>query len=148
METHMKDRKIFPINLVRICIDVYQNAEISGRLYSKMQAEEIVFHNCSELLLKVDRIFDENGFPQAFQQKRTFKDRSACKGYSGRPTENMSDETISEQSGETATFDLVVETRCRTGWQGVLWKSDTTEGGRFGSEMELLKIIFSELEEE
>ncbi len=148
MEAQLKDRKIFPINLVRICIDVYQNAEISGRMYSKMQAEEIVFHSCSELLLKVDRMFDENGFPQAFQQKRTFKDRGTCKCYSGMPAEHMSDENIDKQCGETATFDLVVQTRCRTGWQGILWKTDATEGGRFGSEMELLKIIFSELEEE
>lgn len=146
MNDEMNRRNTYPVNIVRICIDQYENMDVSGRLYSKMCTEQIVFNSFNDFLLKTDRIFDENGFPQAFQQKRTFKNQNISHGYSGRPQTSVSDTCIEEQQGKIRTFDIVVQTRQKTGWQGVLRDELKKETGFFQSEIELLKLLEKALE--
>lgn len=141
MNDEMNRKNIYPVNTVRVCIDQYENMDIAGRLYSKMCAEQIAFNSFNDFLLKADRIFDENCFPQAFQQKRTFKNQNISHGYSGRPKTSMSDTYIEEQQGKVGTFDIIVQTRQKTGWQGVLRDALSKETGLFLSEMELLKML-------
>ena len=145
MENQGNERTLFPVNRVRICIDKYENLDVQGRLYFKMHRQEIRFWNCIELLLRIDHVFDEKCFPQAFQQKRTFGSHDICRGYTGRPKEMTSDAWVCAHRGELATFDVLVQTRCRTGWQGILWTMDSTEMVQFSSELELLKKITEEI---
>lgn len=134
-------KAVFPINSIRVCIDQYENMDLSGRIYSKMREGPIHFGSCSELLLKTDRLFDEECFPQAFQQKRTFREQEVCRGYRGKPKETITDDFILEQSGTYGTMDILVQTRCKTGWQGVIKSRELSEVFHFQSEMELLKKI-------
>ena len=53
----------------------------------------------------------------------------------------MSDTYIEEQQGKVGTFDIIVQTRQKTGWQGVLRDALSKETGLFLSEMELLKML-------
>ena len=134
-------RQRFPVNSVRICIDDYENADLEGRIYSRMQKEPLYFKSFGELLLKVDRLFDERGFPQAFQRRRTFGEPEMFGGYHGRPEPNLSDEVIQGQLGRLGTFELEVWTRCRSGWQGVLCSVNGSARFSFRSEMELLRKL-------
>lgn len=138
-------RAVFPVNNIRVCIDRYENMDMSGKIYSKMREGPIEFGSCNELLLRADRLFDEACFPQAFQQKRTFRTREVIRGYRGKPEVTMTDENIQKEFGKCGTFDIIVQTRCKTGWQGVLRSAVTQVTENFQSEMELLKQLVKEV---
>ena len=53
---------------------------------------------------------------------------------------------ILEQTGACDTFDVIVQTRQRTGWQGLLKNSDGAVVAEFQSEMELLKLIIEHVQ--
>lgn len=141
MTDNSRQKKHFPANALRICIDSCINGDLGGRAYSRLQAEPIVFISCSELLLKTDRMFDRKGYPQTFQQKRTFSGGEEQKGYCSNPVTEMESEQILEQDGKITTFDIVVQSRRKAGWQGFLRQKDESGSAAFESELELLRCI-------
>lgn len=150
----------YPENGVRICIDwVGEDAE--GRGYCKMGEVPLVFGNFAQLLLRLDRMFDSHGYPQAFQERRSFRQQSPLQSRPVNVPEevsaNLSDnlpqkapcrlpeklsrllkgDDIWQKHGKYCTVDLVVWSRRRTGWQGCV----SLEGGpsyEYRSELELL----------
>ena len=141
-------RNVFPANGIRICVDEYDEQELSGRIYSKLMSQPLMFRNCGELLLKADGMFDQKGYPQAFQCKRTFSGKKVNGSYCMRPLLFLSDSEIFYQKGKCGTFDVIVRTRRHAGWQGYMRNVSDTEGmTAFHSELELLrKLIFDQIE--
>ena len=141
-------RKAFPVNGIRICVDEYDEQDLSGRIYSKLLPHPLFFRNCGELLLKADSMFDETGYPQAFQCKRTFSEGKALGNYCVRPVLFLSDSDIFHQEGKRSTFDVIVRTRQHAGWQGCIRSvSDNEEMKEFRSELEMLrKLILDQIE--
>ena len=135
------------MNAVRVCIDQY-DADLQGRIYSRLSREPLFFGSCSKMLLETDRLFDEHGYPQNFQEKRSFA-LTEEKKYSSfaAPQPLLESEDILRQSGACGTFDVIVWSRRRAGWQGMLRHPDGMAAGDFRSEMELLDMICRELEE-
>lgn len=131
----------YPANAVRICVDECRDCDVQGRIYSKFLKEPLLFRNCGELLLKADYMFDKNGFPQTYQKRRCFGDRKE-EEHPVSPEEMVGDEVILEQSGSHSTFDVIVQSRKKSSWQGVLKTRDGTPDTQFRSEMELLKWIW------
>lgn len=137
------ENRVYPISAVRVCIDECGDG-IKGRIYSKMRETPLVFRNCSELLLRTDEFFDECGYPQRFQEKRSFR-RSEPTGYYARPQIRLSDSEVLKQKGECRTMDILVRSRRRSGWQGMVMAGDGKPNREFQSEMELLDIIKEEI---
>lgn len=135
----MKDNhKYFPANAFRICID-HIDGDISGRVYSPLIPESISFVSMSEVLVKMDELFDRFGYPQAFQDKRSFDSGRERKNlYRGRPKSAQETETILKQAGGQGTFDVIVRSRQNTSWQGTLYDTDGSALAHFDGEVELL----------
>lgn len=135
----MEDREQnFLANMFRVCIDSYQE-DISGRAYSPLCEEDISFVGIGELLLKMDRLFDYMGYPQAFQNKRSFEEAPEyMNAYRGIPQNVRGIDSILQQKGRHATYDISVESRRNTSWQGIIYNMDGTEQGEFSGEVELL----------
>lgn len=132
------NRRSYTVNTFRVCIDACRE-DISGRVYSPMCEGEVSFAGVGELLVKMDKLFDEVGFPQAFQDKRSFgtgQDRSNV--YRRIPKIKRNAEKIWDQTGKCRTFDIVVESRRNTSWQGSIFDPSGKECGKFNGEVELL----------
>ena len=137
----MKEYLKYPPNAIRICIDRIEE-EICGRVYTPLCAEELQFTGLQELLLRVDNLFDETGYPQAFTKKRTFhkieKEKQYCKG---RPQVFLPAQEIVKQQGSKKTFDVIVKSRRNSSWQGMLQDRNKDTVVEFGGELELLKAL-------
>lgn len=134
----------YPANAIRVCIDKCKDYDVQGRIYSKLISEPLQFRNCGEMLLKTDYMFDEKGFPQTYQKRRCFRDRKEEAHHSPRDV-IVDDEMILGQNGNFSTFDVIVQSRKRSSWQGVLKTGDGTSATEFRSEMELLNWIWREI---
>ena len=143
MEETKKDRT-YPINSIRVCVDSAAADEFQGRFYSRMNPDPIGFHDIGELIVLADKLFDKRGYPQTFQERRSFRGTAAGAGHYAAPEIFLTDEEIEAQSGAHGTFDILVESRRRAGWQGMLLGGDGSRH-EYQSEMELLKEIDAEL---
>lgn len=134
-------KRYYSVNMFRVCIDSYRE-DISGRVYSPMSVDEISFVGISQLLLKMDKLFDDVGYPQAFQNKRSFEEKTqAGNAYRGIPKAVRPVESILDKEGQCYTCDVVVESRRNTSWQGRICEADGTELGKFNGEVELLEQL-------
>lgn len=137
----MRERGNFPVSTIKICTDELKGTDRSGRAYCRLFEECIYFRNQAELLLKADKLFDEAGYPQAFQRSRSFG--------RARPRETIYiprlyfDETyLQQQEGKAATEYVIVHSRRQSGWQGTYIDSRGRPSD-FISEIELLKCMSS-----
>lgn len=140
----MEDQKrYYPVNMFRVCIDRYQE-DISGRVCSPVSEEDIPFSGIGELLVKMDKLFDDIGYPQAFQDKRSFEEeKSMGNVYRGIPEAVRDVRGILEQKGICCTYDISVESRRNTSWQGVIYDVAGGKREKFKGEVELLeKLMF------
>ena len=134
-------KKFYSANMFRVCIDAYKE-DISGRLYSPLSTEEITFGGVGELLLKMDKLFDKVGYPQAFQNKRSFDGaQDIGNAYRGIPKVLRTGEDIMAQVGEYSTYDVEVTSRRNTSWQGVIYTAEGVRKGEFNGEVELLALF-------
>ena len=134
-----EENRVYPVNAIRVCIDEC-DGDLKGRIYSKMCAKALMFENCGEMFLRADELFDECGYPQTFQEKRNFLEQKSPGRYA-RPQVRLNDEEIMKQSGRCRTVDIIVQSRRRAGWQGVIMGQDGMPSTRFQSELELLKCF-------
>ena len=146
MDTMTTEKKMFPTNMLRICVDQFTE-DVKGRVYSKLSEEPIVFENCCELLLKTDAMFDKCGYPQTFQEKRDFNGIKASSYYTP-PKACLSDETLGAQKGQIGTLDVFVRSRRNTSWQGLIKPENGGKVIEFCSDIEMLAGMKELLEKE
>lgn len=137
----VNSKGLYPVNMFRVCIDTHKE-DISGRVHSPICVEEIVFTGIGELLLKMDKLFDSIGYPQAFQNKRSFENREQLSNaYKGIPKAVREPEGILKQVGQCCTYDIAVVSRRNTSWQGIIYDVDGLEQGKFNCEVELMEKL-------
>lgn len=139
-----KKARIYPANSIRVCVDSDDEDAFRGKFYSKMNRGPVSFRDFGELIVLADKLFDKRGYPQTFQEKRSFRRTAAERVHYAAPEIFLSDEEILGQQGEQRTFDILVQSRRRAGWQGVLLGADGIMH-EYRSEMELLKEIDAEM---
>lgn len=137
------DKQIFPPNMIRLCIDGYED-DIRGRMYSKMNKAPIEFDNCCEMFLKADEMFERNGYPQSFCDSRNFitgtvKGHYDLRGIHGEPLTN--DEDLQKQEGQFCTLDVLIRSRRQASWQGIIKTVQNSMIQEFYCGMELLRCI-------
>ena len=136
----------FPLNAFRICID-HGKKDILGTAFSTLSNQAIPFYGLGELLVKMDAIFDKQGYPQSFQDKRSFeKEKKVQNRYNGLPRYRMKPETIREKKGEEGTIDVMVTTRKNTSWQGYLLDLEGNTIQSFSGELSLMDGIINYIE--
>ena len=136
----------FPANAVSVCVDTKTASGFSGRVYSTMLEEGMQFRDFPELMLNLDEVFDAQGYPQAYQVKRSFLENARKpSGFCGKPPQKLSAEEVIRHKGVVATLYMVVSTRRSTSWQGEIWDSEGRKIGSFSSDLELLKLFIAAL---
>lgn len=140
----MENRQYFPLNGVRICINEKKPA-ILGQAFSPLSETAIDFSDIGQLMISLDALFDKAGYPQSFQDKRSFGESEGGNRYKGRPAPKTSGDVILSKSGLVATFDLIIDSRRDSSWQGTVYQSDGTPLGSFVGDMDLLKLIFANM---
>lgn len=139
-----KFNNIYSVNSIRVCVDSVNNGNLSGRFYSKMSSDPISFSSIAKLLLGADKLFDLRGYPQNFEEKRSFTKQKVWSGKYSVPSALLDDETVLAQRGLLFTFDILVQSRHRAGWQGIIVNLEG-EAVEFQSELELLESIEMEM---
>ena len=132
---------------LRICVDSVSDYAVSGRVFSCRLVEPIEFTDLSSLFLRLEKLFDRQKFPLAFQRTRMIvRDTllqdavpaaDACCG--------MSEEMVSAQHGAVATFDLRVISRRNATWQGSVHWLDGSARQEFSGSLALLRMITAKL---
>lgn len=124
-------------NLVSVCIDTNE----TGRMYHRYMEGPVVFHQYTELLLKMEELYDRLGYPQAGLEMRQF---DAARG--GAPVKVAMEpvvdtEKLTARRGDRATFLIHVKWRQMATWQGELLWLERNRKEFFESELDLLKIL-------
>lgn len=134
-------------NLINICVDGREGSEFHGRLFSRLSSKEQPFGGVSSLMMTMHDFFDSINFPQASTEVRSFHKPRQEPAAKKDTAPLMTDNDITEQRGEMATFIVRVQYRQNATWQGsVLW-AERNLGQEFRSALELLKLIDSALGE-
>ena len=127
---------------LRICVDRVEHRAAGGRVFGQRLAEPIEFENLSSLAHVLERLFDEQEFPQAFQRTRTFlrEEQEQPFGCDDQHA-GMSEEWVGAQHGAIATLEVLVTSRRSSTWQGTVDWLDGSERQEFSGYMELLHLI-------
>ena len=125
-------------NLVAVCIDTKQE---TGRLYHRYMEGPVVFHQFTELIFRMEELYDRLGYPQAAMEIRRFDKRKGGEANKLPMEPVVSADKLTARRGELATFLIHVKWRQNATWQGeALWvEPDRKEF--FESELDLLKIL-------
>lgn len=109
---------------------------------------EIRFESSNQMLLKADRLFDRCGYPQRFMEARSFQKKAEITSRYQAPKSVISDEAILEKQGACCTVDVIVQSRRKAGWQGIVCQPDGRMIDQFESELELLRLLTKEVKKQ
>lgn len=133
----------YPSTAIRVCVDEINGSQISGRAYCAQIANTFYFNDIVELVLEMENIFDERGYPDAFQIKRSLIPKEPeiipFDQKLARQKQMRQNCNIPQDMGKRATFLVYVMSRRNSSWQGrVEWIDD---GGitQFSSALEFLR---------
>lgn len=129
---------------VKICVYSCEGQEIVGKIYHCCLEEPMVFHGISDMVLKVDRIYDAIGFPLANPVRRTIRPRENV----AEPLKYYHDfKDFASMEGEKFAFFLKVRYRQNVSWQGSIHFSGDVSSYQFRSVLELMGYIMEKIEE-
>lgn len=140
----MSDKRYFPLNGLRLCIDEINGEDVKGTFYSPMDERQITFSGFEEFLLKADRLFNRHGYPQAFMEARSFrKVKPEDNRYSGMPRAVRGYEELVKHTGRQATFNVMIQSRRHATWQGVVRTGEGELIAPYDGVLELIEILRS-----
>ena len=119
-----------------VCVDSYVQGVPKGWLFHACLGT-LPFESLSELLIRMEFLLEENGFPQSYTAPRSFGE--ICREmWPGEISSRM-------RRGNMATFSLQICYRRNASWQGrLLWK-ERGEEQSFRSVLELVLLLDSAL---
>ena len=131
---------------LRFCVDTICDGTIRGRVFSRRFTRAVPFSDLITLILWLDKVFDRQGFPQAFQRSRTFlHNETDLDCIADDPTGGVTGEYVLSQRGNVLTFDVTVISRRNTNWQGTVLWLDSGEQCEFSGIIELLRLLRQKL---
>ncbi|WP_455682703.1 hypothetical protein [Thomasclavelia sp.] len=134
--------RYYTLNSFRLCIDKIEDNLCIGRVYTPLYSKALVFKDLTNMVLLMDEVFDNNNFPRAYQNKRSFKESNIT----GKKAEiKFEIEKLLREKGEVATFDIIVTSRQHTCWQGIIKNMDGEIINSFKSELNLIDFLFKAL---
>lgn len=128
-----------PSNMVHICFDFFEDYQIQGKAYSSTQMNPIEFHDISELVVQIDNLFNQNGKPLPFEEIRSFTKKPPSASYQYNLPKYHDYHELQQILGKTITVDIVVLSRRKASWQGILFYNDKEV--KFSDALELIKEI-------
>lgn len=132
----------YMLNCLRVCIDQYESAQAAkGRAYSPLQKAVIEFEDLVEMIAKADKLFDEKGYPQSFQDKRAFNGRKQCSSFVWNPQPLRESKDIIRHRGKIGTYDILIISRRHAAWQGILKDENKNIVGKFNDILQIISYI-------
>ena len=141
---------------VRVCVDKYNDSDWSGRIYTRINKEPISFRNISEMLDRMENIWNTIGFPQEATINRSFRNQKiqneksgiVCVTYLENNTKDkikveLSEADMDKKRGEQDTFIVRIQYRQNASWQGHVTWVDENRTVPFRSALELIKLLDS-----
>lgn len=140
-EREMNPQSIPPTSL-RLCIDRFDEDDMSGRILGVALESEIPFSSVRSFVASVDKAYDTIGQPQSGQISRTFgKQAVKPMPYVAVPKRYHASGEIKSAAGSLKTFDLIMQTRHHAEWQGVLKDAEGNLLGTFKSVLECIQLM-------
>ena len=140
----------FSTRKIWICVDVWGDGALKGRVCLPIIRQEMGFSDINELFAQLERLFDAIKFPAASTQYRIFGHMKQAKKEKRevRPVaQNIAKKMLEETPvGKKATFVVQVMYRQNATWQGQVVWSEKNETKQFRSALELIKLIDSATE--
>lgn len=139
----MGDNKIqeFPVNSIRLCFDSLDGEACQGRILGIALKEEILFQGMAELIVQIDEAFNKIGQPQPYKVLRSFGRSEGFQSYKGNPVRYYTSGEIAAKKGKEKTFDLIMTSRHRAEWQGMIKDTDGKIMGRFETILECMQLL-------
>lgn len=128
---------------LRICVDSFTNGQIAGKVYGQRLEKPLIFADIGSLLLQIEDVLNAQDYPRAFQRKRSFlKDENISDLPPNKVSGDfMSKDAVASNSGEIATFIVMIITRQNTSWQGMINWLDENPHQHFQSALEFIRIV-------
>ena len=137
----MKQNRRIAEQMIFIGVDSYVEKSVVGRLWHGCRGEEASFANLMQLLLLLDKILENQGFPDA---------QLGCKSFATPETLPCSLQTDTAEAGKPscgtlASFRLKILFRQNTSWQGIVTWTESRQEQTFRSALELIMLLDSAL---
>lgn len=127
----------YPMKITEVAITSYTHKVPCGSLSSPFYAQTMYFHSLFELILLLERIQDDLGYPEQAMDLRTFQTFATQPEH--RPGQLASGARV------LGTFRISIFFRQNATWQGTLHWVEKDEIANFRSVLELAKLLDSAL---
>ncbi len=137
-----------PSNSTRtlVCVNKVIAHDPTGTFFNPYMNGERKFTGIINLIDQMDAFFDQQGFPQAFNQYRSFQKTSSNRSNQAEEVvEQMGEEMFEIKRGEKATFVIQVQFRQNSTWQGTITWTEQKKIQHFRSTLEMIKLMDSAL---
>ncbi len=121
-----------------LCIDEYQNGEITGRFFSAFEPEAFTFCSLLALMRYIDNLLDRTMMTQRYEERRTLM-KVPVTGAPAKPREEW--KTFHCPTAKLATFCLNIQFRQNATWQGEVTWLEQKQSSFFRSGLELFRMI-------
>ncbi len=129
----------------RVCVDRCQDGDLLGTVCSPYIREPIPFAGVAALVRKLEQVADTVGFPQAYEEYRTFSAGAAllrAPANTERSLTRLMDEQEFEiKAGKQATFIIQIRFRQNATWQGTITWSEKKQVQHFRSALEMIRLM-------
>lgn len=135
---------------ITVCTDSVENGIMRGRFYSGYYSEPFEFFGMSNLLLRMNALFDELAFPRLACELRGLAPHTDKKD--GEGTRKSCEQCHTEQAlgafkGKHSTLTIQVHFRQNASWQGEFCWLEGHRSARFRSVLELMGMMTEVIEE-
>jgi len=137
------------VKTILMCIDSYEDACMKGVLYHTSLSEGKEFKSLTQMILAIEEIMENTGFPKATTEGRrfnSFKNSTGDFEFSGQESEMTDKERNFEKlRGQAGTFKMKILFRQHASWQGSVSWLEGSKNQPFRSALELIMLMNSAL---
>lgn len=126
---------------IGLSIEKIDNNTFCGTVHTPYHKEDDIFHDVVELLLLLDKISEERGFPNTMYKKRSLVKKVVSEKNVQQSNLCRTNDQMSEFYKKTATFMLYITSRKHGSLQGHLICQGTGNTIKYQSELELVQLI-------
>ena len=142
------EMQLFAPNLIGIGIHETDGNDYAGSIWHQYSEGEISFQSITEMISRMEQLYDQWNYPQNSTYIRTFADeppeRRMAKQFSGQRRPDW----MKDRRGKLATFVVHVRYRQNVTWQGEAAWIEKQKRFEFSSMLEFLKILDHAMREE
>lgn len=136
----------FPANCIRLCFDSYDTDSYEGWICGVALEKQKEFRSMTDLIVHIDDAFNEIGQPQPHLVLRSFYGQDDYQSYVGNPKHYHSSQEIFRKRGKEKTFDLIMTSRCRAEWQGLIKDMQGQITGKFSTTLQCISYLEKKVE--